>query len=116
MNDMIRLMYARYTTEFLKELMAIWPDPKTGKPGISPSALAVECGFKSRQSVYNFLQGTEPSQSARMALGKFFKVVRFADDESINNDDVLKNVKAFLQTYVYGNALDLDKSNQDTTS
>lgn len=102
--DMMKPMYARYTKDFLKELMEIWPDPKTGQIGMSPSSLAVQCGFKSRQSVYSYLQGTEPSSEARLALGNFFRIVRFADDENIDNSKVLNDVRSFLESYVYQKA------------
>lgn len=100
-------MYARYETEFLKQLCEIWPDPKSGKPGLSPSALANAAGFSSRQTVHNYFEGREPDSEGKKKLGKFFKIIYFTDDwdEHIDNSKVLEKVKAFLQTNVYGKAI-----------
>ncbi len=99
-------MYARYETEFLIQLCAIWPDPKTGKAGLSQYALANGAEMN-KQAISNYFNGRYPDSQALRKLGKFFGVIHFVEDWDghIDNAAVLSNIKAFLERNVYGKAI-----------
>ena len=108
MSDMLDSeMYARYETEFLIQLCAIWPDPKTGKPGISQYALSNGADMN-KQAVSNYFNGRYPDSKSLRKLGKFFKIVHFVEDWNghINNDQVLESIKQHLEATVYGESID----------
>lgn len=99
-------MYVSYSTELLVKLCEIWPNPKTGQPGLNPSELAVEAGFKTRQAVYNFFEGRRPNEESRLLLGKYFGVY-FTDDwdgHTPSIEVIIATKKAFLDKYVYKKA------------
>lgn len=107
------LMYARFEHDFLVRLCEFWPHPKSGQPGITVYVLAKETGI-SQQTIHNWLElddkgkpKAKPSTDALESLGKFFGVIHFVADWSnhIDNDAVLRNVKAFLERNVYGKAI-----------
>lgn len=107
-------MYVRFEPELLQKLCQIWPHPKSGDVGITVYVLAKETGI-TQQTIHNWLEvdpktgkpKAKPSGDALEILGKFFGILYFVNDwdHHIDNDAVLKNVKAFLETKVYGKAV-----------
>lgn len=101
-------MYAKYTQELLVQLCEIWPNPKTGLPGLNPSELAVLAGFKTRQTVYNYFDGRTPDDEAKNMLGKFFGLYFVNDwDNHLDNSKVLALKKEFLEKYVYKQSINV---------
>lgn len=108
LNNDRQSMYARYEPSFLAELVSVWPDSKTGKRGITPSSLAKGADLN-LQTVLNYLDKENPrfpDSKAREKLGRFFKIYFVDDwDNHVDNSKVLENIKALLDTYVYGKAV-----------
>lgn len=111
------VMKARFEADFLSKLMAIWPHPKTGDAGITVYILAKETGI-SQQTIHTWIevhkeetskkkQKSEPSLEYLRRLDRYFKIIEFVPDGNnrIDNDLVLENVKAFLETHVYKKAV-----------
>lgn len=93
-------IYAHDISEFLRELVSLWPDSKTKTPGLSPSSLAK--GTKlNLQTVLNDLDKENPripNSEGKEKLGEFFRVYFVDDwDRRCDNAKVLKNEKALLE-------------------
>ena len=104
--DMLKsLMDARYDKEFLEALLAIWPDPKTGKPPLSQASLAREAGL-SQSAISKYLGGRDPQLEELRKLEIFFKIIELKPDGNrrVDNEKTLNDVKAFLETHVYKKA------------
>ncbi|MGV3524193.1 MAG: helix-turn-helix domain-containing protein [Candidatus Sericytochromatia bacterium] len=104
------MIFVRFDQEIFKELLRIWPDPHSGKQGVTQASLAKVTKI-SQGTISNYLKSDNgfrhPRSQELKKLGEFFKIITFADDWSgyINNERALSEIKQFLNTNVYRGSL-----------
>lgn len=105
---MIRAMIElRLEPQVLVDLARIWPNPETGKPGISAYALSKKTGVN-QQTLLNYMNSTpedfNPSWRKVQELEDYFDgLVTFCVDikKGLNNEKSLKTLEDFFKNSVY---------------
>lgn len=92
------VVYARFTPEFVSELLDLIRDPENRSKTLSEPRFAQLCEL-SQKSIYNYLHKDRyPDSTALKKMGQFLGVYFVEDwDEHIDNGKILRLLKAQLE-------------------
>lgn len=100
LRNLLKPMNFKITGDLLPKICEIWPDPETGNKGIEQKHLVKYTPLTSG-AVSNYFNGRIPSDEARDHLSNFFGIIYFSNNPEINNEQQLKRLENFFDSFVY---------------